>query len=47
MAKYLATNIPPFANWLLNVVIMKTTNGVEVDLDVLHFFDLPNHIAYT
>jgi hypothetical protein len=47
MAIYLATNIPPFANWLLNVVRIKTVNGVEVDLDVLHFFGPPNHIAYT
>jgi hypothetical protein len=46
MAKYLATYIPPFANCLLNVVKMKTANGVEIDHDVLHFFGPPNHIAH-
>jgi hypothetical protein len=44
---HLAIDIPPFANWLLNVVRMQTTNGVEVDLDVLCCSCPPNCIAYT
>ncbi len=44
---HLATYIPPFTNWLLNVVRMQTTNGVEVDHDVLHFSYPPIRIAYT
>jgi hypothetical protein len=43
---HLTTYIPPFANWLLNVVKMQTTNGVEVDLDVLRFSRPQNRIAY-
>jgi hypothetical protein len=39
--------IPPFTKLLLNVVRMHTTNGVEVDLDVLCFSHLPNCITYT
>jgi len=44
---HLATYIPPFATWLLNVVGMQIVNGVEVDPHVLCFSHLTNCITYT
>jgi hypothetical protein len=44
---HLAHDILPFATWILNIVRVQIANGVDVDLNVIHFSHPPNPIAYT
>jgi hypothetical protein len=45
----LTQDIPPyaFATWLLNIVRVQIANGVDVDLNMLHFPHLPYPISHT